>query len=111
MSKNKRTPEAIAGDLFPALELFGKTFTVNGELPKRFNAVQDILLELREADPRYQLEFGATRPFGVEIKSEMMRFLVTVYLGGRWLPDSTMDAVVERLFSQAAIQGNPLNRD
>jgi len=112
MGNNKRrTPEAIAADLFQALQHFGELFTADGELQTRFDRVQGFITELHEANPRYQAKFGESRPFGHEVKDEMMRFLVSQYLGGRWWFDTPLVAVVERLLAQIGVPGNPLNRD
>lgn len=110
MAKNKRAPEAIAADLFPALEHFGNLFKADGELQTKFNAVQNLLLEMQRACPRFQTKLGVAEPFGAEIKSEMLRYLISM-IGGRWYVHSTLEDIVVYLFGQSSIQACPTNRD
>lgn len=111
MPKSKRSPEVVVADLFSALEHFGNLFTAEGALPVGFNRVQDLLLELRDIDPKYQGKLGVAKPFGQDIHGEMMKFLVSQYLGGRWYTDTELVSIVTRLFEQVGVPGNPLNEN
>jgi len=110
MEKNRRVDE-IAEDLFDAADLFIETFERGGELKTRFDGVRNCLVELNDIDPQYQSQMGLSEPYGVEIKSETLKFIITQYLGGRWYHDSSLEDVVVRLFEQSYIPECPTNRD
>lgn len=104
-----RKSEEVADELFAALQLFGELFTANGVLKKRFNTVRELIGELKESDPGYQKKLGVSKPYGQEVNGEMMRFLVSQYLGGRWYADTPLVVIIDRLFAQVGVPGNPLN--
>jgi len=96
-------------DLLPALENFGNLFAKNGELIIRFERVRALITELHEADPGYQKKLGSAKAYSVADGSETLKFLIDNYIGGRWWYHTTLQAVVERLFAQVGVKGNPFN--
>ena len=87
-------------------EAEGLAAQFRGPLLKRFDKVQELLVELAEADPEYHKTFAQTDPYGIEL-SDSQKYICHHLIGRGFRPGARFIDFLSRILANKNMEGNP----